>query len=1148
MADVILAHEQQPPSEQQDEQPPAGWFKTLVHDVATNVVLSFHYTRTDIMRRPRNCCMGFTAVFLVVFFTMIVIAAISKTSYLLLRFAELSVGEMDAVVYTTDGVPVVNYSSVAHRFEANASATVSGSSPRWIARGVLRSWEKLLDVRDGQVSYDSIPSLTVNILVVDAAHEPKVGIGRAWPYRQVGYGEAQVTDTALEYLGIQSNIGDRSNLLIELAKLLDGQGLVLPPNITLPSTSFNVTTNAQQVIDALIALGINLTVVNVSSTTVNATTRGDTTQITINGLSVNTSTLLAPLLDFNIADGIEESYGKYPASLGNVMLIDYHRLLRLVSDQSCVGGSAVFTADGGASTFPPSAAQLPGLQSALNDFDLSDYALIVVAMFHDRFSTYYKENVALGKDMIRNSNEMVLALDYRYKGDIVYPVAMVMEGFQAFNSIITSVFGATVIVVLVLSAILVYSLLGMNGEERQFELAMIRSQGMTRTQLVYIMMGEVVAFVIPGVGCGVCLAIAANAVIERVLSDFVHTPYEPLRLPVWGVIFSIVAGFAMPVVSNWTPVMESMRASLRDALDVNRQKWSETQVSMLKLEELGLQPWQSFLGLFLVVAGFMVYYLLPMSFIYNNLLMFFMIMNIILLIMLFGLCLIVVALQGRVSQIWLWLIMWGREKRLHTLVDKSMESHAARNKRAFIMFVLTISSVIFGGIAFQSLADGLVQVLELASGADMLIVSSSFDVPLNTSVLDAYLTSQHGISVASWAYVTFRLAEYPQVIASTALRNVLGRSQPMMVVGVTENYLGTVFPEYVEYGGLAAGHAYPTSSTGVVDVVRNLYTDPLADSEGRAEILYTGYPENISRPDALEKVKNVIPVLVASGVRDAMGLDVNGIAAVDFSYRLENGIAQSTAFLVQPRALMNRLSGFAGMSPRRFGLAAGATIMTTDNFHRLVMANETDFFGVTATSSTNLADDYVSDVRFEKLMVRMMPGLSERRRTFFLNSLQSYLDPYHSTSTDLQAVVKTVRQISNLLFVFFYFSAAICVLLASFMTWLVFVSNVTQNAWSFGVLRSLGFTKGQVLRSVVYEAVVLVLSSFTLGLPIGMFVGFTLRLQLSTFLNLPFDFKVPYIMLLILLGISILATTLGSAIPMRKLNKMQIAQVIKKYN
>jgi ABC-type antimicrobial peptide transport system permease subunit len=1096
--------------------------------VCTNASLSIHYTRTDVARRPRNCIMGFIAVFLVVFFTMISLAAISKTTFLLLRFAELSVGEMDAVVYSSGDAPVVNYTAVAERFHQNASCVVSGSSPRWIAKGILSSWEAPEDEGENifnLVNRSRAPSVAVNVVVIDAAKEPKVGIGRAWPYRQIGYGETHVTDTALDYLSIQSNIGDRATLVVDVKELVSGNRFNLPSSVVLPSV--NQTASPFGAVFA---------------------------EQRSSGSIINVTSLLSPSIDMNVADGITGPYGKYPMSLGNVMVVDYKRLPRLMADQSGLGGSTALNVAGDESEtmtlfLREQQKQEEQVQGLLDRLDLSSYALIVVAMFHNRFTTYYKTSAALGRDMIENSNALLLALDFTFPGDIVYPVAAAVEAFQSFNAIITSLFAAIIIIILVLSAILVYSLLGMNGEERQFELAMIRAQGMTRTQLLYIMAGEVAVFVIPGVCCGVGFAIVANAILERVLADFVKAPYEPFRIPAYSYAIAIAAGFAMPILSNWTPVMEAMRASLRDALDVNRQKWSESQVSMLKLGDLGLELWQTLLGLFLTLAGFMVYYLLPMSYIYNNVLIFFMIMNIVLLIMLFGLCLLGFSFQGVVSRAWLWVILRGPDKRLLTLVSKNMEAHAMKSQRAFVMFIIAIASVVFGGIAFQFLSVGMSQLLELSAGADILITSSTFDVPLNRTILDTFLGSQAGVSVAAWSYVTFTLTEYPQIVAAdgTGLRNILGSRRSMPVVGVTERYMDTVFPVYVKVGDVAPGYSLTSTSTGVVDVVRSLYDDPSSDLEAVAQVVYTGFPETMTAPDPLESVKTVLPVLVASGLRDGMGLDTSSLAAVEFAYRLQSGATQTTEFLVQPRAMLDRLSGFPGISPRRTSLSSGATITTVDSFMRLVMANATDFAGVPLSPSTALADGYVSEPRFEKLLVRVVSGLESRQRAFLLNSLQAYLDSYHSSATDVAKSVSDIEQVTDVLFVFYYFSAVICVLLATFMTWMVFVSNVTQHAWSFGVLRSLGFTKNQVLRAVVYEALVMVMSSFSLGLPIGLFVGCTLGLQMSTFLNLPYQFQVSYPILLVLLGASMLTTVVGSAIPMRSLNNMQIALVVKKY-
>jgi ABC-type antimicrobial peptide transport system permease subunit len=245
---------------------------------------------------------------------------------------------------------------------------------------------------------------------------------------------------------------------------------------------------------------------------------------------------------------------------------------------------------------------------------------------------------------------------------------------------------------------------------------------------------------------------------------------------------------------------------------------------------------------------------------------------------------------------------------------------------------------------------------------------------------------------------------------------------------------------------------------------------------------------------------------------------------------------------------MAHLSGYPGVSAMQYLAGAGLMIVSIDNFKRLIEPNATDFSGQTPSDGTSMTSEGVFDVRFQKLFIKVNPSISSDQRKFFVNSIQVALDPYYSTTVDTQSVVASVREVSTLTLGFFYFCAAIACILASFMMWLVFVSNVTQNAWAFGVLRSLGFTKVHLLRSTIFEALCIALSAFSLGLPVGVLVGYTASLQFNTFLNLPFDFIVPYPILLVLLGVSVLAATVGSYVPLSQLNKLPVAVVLKKYN
>lgn len=70
---------------------------------------------------------------------------------------------------------------------------------------------------------------------------------------------------------------------------------------------------------------------------------------------------------------------------------------------------------------------------------------------------------------------------------------------------------------------------------------------------------------------------------------------------------------------------------MRDSLDVYHQTMNEASVTLTKLEDIGLSPWQTALAIMLTVIGFVVYYIVPYAFTFNNLALFLFIFTIILL-------------------------------------------------------------------------------------------------------------------------------------------------------------------------------------------------------------------------------------------------------------------------------------------------------------------------------------------------------------------------------------------------------------------------------------------------------------------------------------------------------------------------------------
>jgi hypothetical protein len=79
------------------------------------------------------------------------------------------------------------------------------------------------------------------------------------------------------------------------------------------------------------------------------------------------------------------------------------------------------------------------------------------------------------------------------------------------------------------------------------------------------------------------------------------------------------------------PIRRALTQTIRDALDVYHNVVFDTQLQVQKLEELGLNVTEIVVSVLLVLIGFLVYYLIPLSFTFGRFDLFFRIMTVILL-------------------------------------------------------------------------------------------------------------------------------------------------------------------------------------------------------------------------------------------------------------------------------------------------------------------------------------------------------------------------------------------------------------------------------------------------------------------------------------------------------------------------------------
>lgn len=178
------------------------------------------------------------------------------------------------------------------------------------------------------------------------------------------------------------------------------------------------------------------------------------------------------------------------------------------------------------------------------------------------------------------------------------------------------------------------------------------------------------------------------------------------------------------------------------------------------------------------------------------------------------------------------------------------------------------------------------------------------------------------------------------------------------------------------------------------------------------------------------------------------------------------------------------------------------------------------------------------------LFIRENPEISAADRAFIMNGIRSSL----SSKDVIYSRVELADSVKSLTLVFSIF-VTIVGIIALFISFFLLLISATQNIheaiWEYGVLRSMGLTKDEGRRLYMYEAFTIVGSASLLGTCIGVLSALLISNQLLTFIEMPLSLNIPWLTLSGMFLMAAVTTYIAVSRPMSKVNKKQIASVLK---
>ncbi|KAK2953542.1 putative permease family protein [Blattamonas nauphoetae] len=1071
-----------------------------------------NYICASSLRQPTLTCIGIITVFICVFFVGTLWNALKFIPITLWNVAESQGSQNDIMILPSVGDDTISSASFKNLNESLMKyPEILGLSSRIL---LPAKCSKRLDSTVKETCY---------LMVQDTEREFELGVGRNWLHRKLEPNEAHLTDGILARL----KLGSGDNIYADFG--LDGDDI--------SSTIRNMIGN------------ISLPFI-------------DTDTI----VEIMRYVFENGKMRFEIVDEVDDRYGKFQ-SMGNVLVAEMDGFAETLADmvyQTLIRHPNT-TIQGQAGTFRDVIAQL----------DVTDTWTQSVAQFKKRLDVYVDDPNRLSMIIKERANEIYKELGYDSELSILMTTFQTMQVTDLLRSFLDQIFLSTVLVMMLLGVILIYTILLSDVEDKTYEYGMLRAIGMSNKTLVGLMTTASQYLAVPGTVIGVALSAIAVAIACGTVGPILY--YKIPYYFKWdAALLAVLIGILIPLITNFYPIYHAVTSTLRDSLDLYHQLNSNTRVTIINLEKLGMSPTVIVTALVAVVLGISIFYGAPTAFFSGKLSNFLLVLILVMIVMLVGLILIAIFLQPFLERLWVYVIVCCKEVRFRGLVKKSLTSHRSRNTKTAIMFTGSLSFIIFAGAEFALMTGLIKDMLKSSFGADLVFTAPNIRNHHNLTSVNSAIKAAKELEdspIIEATYKTYTLASQTSIQSTTVSSLMRYGSSSVSIFGVPDSYLAGTYSEFYYPLRVRSGLKYNETRQGRSDLFQSINNEQrstvlpiekeipvdkiisVLSGPTKAESIAKGMGwkrdhGDTTERDAFPKMKNrtiqqmyadSIDVVISEGIFESLGLKSIDDPII-LSIRLRHAENQQVTTIHRIAKVRGTLKTSPGMTMGSFAMTASGSHVIVPMTQYIELMKEC----IVTTEQIKEADaaDYKLPVQDVYFMLRETPKPTKEQMNRIVDCV---MDVTHQDTSvqNTPVLLDTIQVTLDVLNAFFIVFSILAIIMCFFVLWISFISNVRDNAWEFGVLRSIGLTGWQTIRVYVYEALSIVLSCIIFGTIIGIAISIVLTWEITLFTELPFTFSFPTTFFCIAVGLSILVAILGSIFAALDMKKKDIATVIR---
>ena len=706
---------------------------------------------------------------------------------------------------------------------------------------------------------------------------------------------------------------------------------------------------------------------------------------------------------------------------------------------------------------------------------------LLAGTFKDPASYYDGRDLHASVLQLKRAGESIAA-DLGLGFDVRLPKATAITAFQNVASPLRAVFGVFAVLALSVTGLLVYSIVSVAVEERIREYAILRTVGARRLDIFRLVLGESLFLC----GIGVVPGVLAGTVVARIIVTLVElamqAPTGSVTLAFSGsnLLLALAAGMALSIGSALIPALQATRWRIVDALDPLRRGQIRAEP---RVEGATNRP-LLFTGLALSALSVVVFFVLPTAFLSGNSSLIGTVVLCLLLTILLGFTLVAAGALPVLEGVIMWLLA-GVLGPSAELARRNLARHRRRNTTTALMFILSVSLVIFVASLVVLFSRMSMTMVEHFNGADIRLQSDE----AGALGLQPELAGVKGVErVSEVRFLRSRTG------SGTAYDVVLSD-----LVGMKHLWL-------VPFGVDA-------------ELPRVLYTNHIRYAEGGPEGLLR--VANYQPPPREVGSTNETPPVVLS-LAAARFLDVRAGDRVQLAFHL--GPDRRTGRF-EVAAICETLAGFDNFRSRVANAIGSGMLMPMASFRDLTRGAPEEaqivryFLKVAGDGASQQAVATEIRNRFDLRFRFGVRSAAEQKR-------------------EAQVVYWTTQ-------VFFGLLLAVAVAISVFALIASMATAVIERRWEMGMLRALGLRRSQLFRMFLGEALGLTLSAGVAGGAIGFALAWLFVLEAGRLAEIPVVFTMPYLTFLATFAISVAAGAIAAHLPTRRLLWKPAAEILR---